>query len=478
VSQLLKQTPGIGGLDEITDAEEQFLQNISGLSYSAGDLLYHNGSDLVNLGIGTPSQVLQTNAEATAPEWSDSGAAGEANTASNTGTLGTGIFKQKVGVDLELYKIASANNRLTVALSGTDYLNLTLVEANIDHDALTNFVAGEHFLQSAITTVGIIGTGEWQGTAVADTYIASAATWNAKQDALPVVDTQTIIKGSVDATKLVRFEVDGLTTATTRILTVPDKDITIADNADLHSAVTIGTANGLSLSTQALSLALASTSATGALSDTDWNTFNDKAEADQTMYIGTTGVAINRASAALTLAGITLTTPDIGTPSAGNLANCTFPTLNQNTTGTAAGLSSTLAIASGGTGSTTLAGASIPTYTSTNTFTNKRITSRVGTVADAATITPVGDSNDLYTVTALAQAATIAAPSGTPTNGQKLIIRIKDNGTTRSLTWNAIYNVVGVTLPTDTTAGKTHYIGCMYNTANTKWDVLAITEEA
>lgn len=33
---------------------------------------------------------------------------------------------------------------------------------------------------------------------------------------------------------------------------------------------------------------------------------------DQTMYIGTTQVAINRGSAALTLAGITLTTPDIG----------------------------------------------------------------------------------------------------------------------------------------------------------------------
>jgi len=37
-----------------------------------------------------------------------------------------------------------------------------------------------------------------------------------------------------------------------------------------------------------------------------------KAATAQTFYIGTTQVAINRASAALTLAGITLTTPDIG----------------------------------------------------------------------------------------------------------------------------------------------------------------------
>lgn len=43
----------------------------------------------------------------------------------------------------------------------------------------------------------------------------------------------------------------------------------------------------------------------------------------QTFFIGTTQVAINRSSAALTLAGITLTTPNIGTPSAGTLTNCT-----------------------------------------------------------------------------------------------------------------------------------------------------------
>src|SRR3990167_229583 len=51
--------------------------------------------------------------------------------------------------------------------------------------------------------------------------------------------------------------------------------------------------------------------------------FTGKAATDQTMYIGTTAVAINRATAPLTLAGLTLTTPDIGTPSAGTLTNCT-----------------------------------------------------------------------------------------------------------------------------------------------------------
>jgi hypothetical protein len=49
-----------------------------------------------------------------------------------------------------------------------------------------------------------------------------------------------------------------------------------ANTAARHNAVTLGTANGLSLSTQQLSLGLASGSTNGALSSTDWTTFNNK----------------------------------------------------------------------------------------------------------------------------------------------------------------------------------------------------------
>ena len=57
-------------------------------------------------------------------------------------------------------------------------------------------------------------------------------------DALPVADTVAIAKGSVDETKQVRFEVDGLTTETTRVITIPDKDLTPAEagaNSDITS---------------------------------------------------------------------------------------------------------------------------------------------------------------------------------------------------------------------------------------------------
>jgi hypothetical protein len=118
--------------------------------------------------------------------------------------------------------------------------------------------------------------------------------------------------------------------------------------------------------------------------------------------------------------------------------------------------------------------------TQTQTLTSKRVTPRIDTVASAATITPTGDSSDQYTVTALATAATIAAPSGTPTDGQKLVIRIKDNGTARALTWtttSGAYRAVGVTLPTTTVISKVVYIGCIYNSQDTFWDVIAVAQQ-
>ncbi len=45
------------------------------------------------------------------------------------------------------------------------------------------------------------------------------------QDTLPIPDSQSLLKGSADATKLLQFEIDGFTTATTRTITWPDNDI-------------------------------------------------------------------------------------------------------------------------------------------------------------------------------------------------------------------------------------------------------------
>jgi len=101
----------------------------------------------------------------------------------------------------------------------------------------------------------------------------------------------------------------------------------------------------------------------------------------------------------------------------------------------------------------------------------------VNSVATATTLTPNIDENEQEVVTDLASALTIAAPTGTPSTGMKLVIRLTDNGTNRALTWNVIYRAIGITLPTTTTANKILYIGFVYNEAGSKWDAVAVKEE-
>ena len=51
--------------------------------------------------------------------------------------------------------------------------------------------------------------------------------WVIKSVSAVFIDTNFKISGSSDATKLIRFEVDGLTTAQTRVITPPDVDVTL-----------------------------------------------------------------------------------------------------------------------------------------------------------------------------------------------------------------------------------------------------------
>ena len=113
----------------------------------------------------------------------------------------------------------------------------------------------------------------------------------------------------------------------------------------------------------------------------------------------------------------------------------------------------------------------------TDTLTYKRITKRVYSEDSSAAPMPYIDLYDVYILTALAIAATFSAPNGTPTQGQTLLIRIKDNGTARTLGWNAIYRAgTDLTLPTTTTISKTLYVGFIYSSTDTKWDLVMIID--
>jgi hypothetical protein len=96
----------------------------------------------------------------------------------------------------------------------------------------------------------------------------------------------------------------------------------------------------------------------------------------------------------------------------------------------------------------------------------------------SGTITPLANTSSQFNIIGITGDITIAAPAGTPTEGQKLIIRLKDAGTGVNISWNVIYKSIGFTLPTSTVANKTAYIGFIYNTVDADWDGVAISLES
>ena len=88
------------------------------------------------------------------------------------------------------------------------------------------------------------------------------------------------------------------------------------------------------------------------------------------------------------------------------------------------------------------------------------------------------DNLDMFVITAQAGALLFNAPWGTLVQGRQLIIRIKDNGTARALTWNAVFRAMGNSLPSTTVLSKTLYLGFIYNSTDTKWDLVASAQEA
>jgi hypothetical protein len=104
-------------------------------------------------------------------------------------------------------------------------------------------------------------------------------------------------------------------------------------------------------------------------------------------------------------------------------------------------------------------------------------TPRVQSLSSAATVTPT-NLNDIVIIVAQSAALALANPTGTWDQGQPLMIRIKDNGTARAITYDTNYRAIGVTLPTTTVISKTTYLGLIYNATDTKWDVIGVTTQA
>jgi len=175
--------------------------------------------------------------------------------------------------------------------------------------------------------------------------------------------------------------------------------------------------------TPAISMAAATTSVNGYLTSTDWTTFNNKGSGTVTSIVAGTG-----------LSGGTITS------------------------------TGTIAIDS-----------TVTTNSGTQTLTNKWVQPRVlASTANSATPTLNTDNYDMMVITG--QSATITSfttnLTGTPVNGQKLIISITGTGAI-GITWGASFESSTVTLPSTTVTTARLDIGFIWNVATTKWRCVA-----
>lgn len=116
------------------------------------------------------------------------------------------------------------------------------------------------------------------------------------------------------------------------------------------------------------------------------------------------------------------------------------------------------------------------TNLATTAFVQQERKTRIQT-AGANTVTPTF-SNDLVIRTGATAGITLANPTGTAIPGHGIAIQLKDNGTARAIAYGTQYRAIGVTLPTTTVASKNLYLGMIFNSADTKWDVVSVAQEA
>ncbi len=116
--------------------------------------------------------------------------------------------------------------------------------------------------------------------------------------------------------------------------------------------------------------------------------------------------------------------------------------------------------------------------TGVETLTNKRIRPVVTTVASNVSFAcNVDNGTDCsMQMTGASGTVTLAAPGGTPTPMQRVLYRLKCTNA-QTYAFNSVFRFSAtVTAPVTCAAGKTDYIGALYNDIEPKWDIVAVDQ--
>jgi len=114
------------------------------------------------------------------------------------------------------------------------------------------------------------------------------------------------------------------------------------------------------------------------------------------------------------------------------------------------------------------------------------VTQAIGTIASSATPHPSsnGDAGGTkvnhFTITAQAEALVLHAPAGTWADGDKLLVRILDNGSAWGITYESnkyVSRISGTALPSTTVISKYLYMGFIYNSTADRMEMVALVQE-
>jgi len=278
-----------------------------------------------------------------------------------------------------------------------------------------------------------------------------------------VTITQLPSAGAITGTESVPIVQNGVTVQTTTgaISASPSQPytyLTVAQTPQLANSRYFGATNGLTI-TDGGAQGVFNVTTTGAL---------------LSLVNSSTGFQVKTSATAITNRQIDVNTANLSVTDADGVSG--NPTISVATNPIFSGIATAGSFTGAGTGLTgTAAALSIGGNAATAT-TAVTVPVRTTVLADGTLVTVNVDTTDLavQTNTQTAGTLTVNAPTGTPINGQKFILRLKCTNA-QTFSWNAIFaGSTDLILPTATTGtSKYDYVGFIYNSTAVKWQLLA-----